>query len=68
MALSRAIRREEFLDVVADFELFEGVDARELERLGVIARCHDYPQGNVLYYRGDAPSDVALVITGKAAR
>ncbi len=65
MALSRAVKQEEFLDVVADFGLFEGVDGEALERLGAIARCHDYPQGNVLYYRGDAHADVALVISGK---
>lgn len=65
MALSRAVRPKELREVVAGFPLFEGIDADGLDHLARISRCHDYPAGNVLHYRGDAPSDVILVISGK---
>lgn len=36
-----------------------------LEDLGTIARCHDYPKNNILFYEGDSPGSAYLVVAGR---
>jgi CRP-like cAMP-binding protein len=50
---------------VREFPCLEGVGEDDLESLCRIARCHDYPRGNILHYQGDTDSAVYMVIRGK---
>lgn len=65
MAIAGRVERHE---LKADLGLFEGLagfSEDELEQLCALGRCHDYPDGNVIHYRGDAADAVHMVVRGK---
>jgi CRP/FNR family cyclic AMP-dependent transcriptional regulator len=60
--------RVDAAQVKEDLLLLEGfpkLDEESLDRLCAMGRCHDYPQGNVIHYRGDADNSVHMIVRGK---
>jgi CRP-like cAMP-binding protein len=61
-------RREPLEDVrgaVRDLAIFNTVSDESLLELASIARCHDYPKNNILFYQGDPGGSIYLVISGR---
>ena len=48
-----------------EFGSFQGLREEDLEKLCRIGRCHDYPSGNVIHYRGDTDNAVHMIVRGK---
>lgn len=65
MALTRGQILEEMRTDLREFPILQGVGEEGLDSLCQLARCHDYPKGNILHYAGDAASSVVMVIRGK---
>lgn len=51
--------------VIQDLSMFDGVDDDALRELAGLARCHEYPKNNILYYQGDPPGSICLVVSGR---
>lgn len=64
MALSRPVPAEAFEQQLRDLLLFDGVSNEGVKRLCELGRCHDYPRGNVLHYKGDQGAMLSLVLCG----
>lgn len=65
MALTGRTDADELIYEAREFPLLSGVDDAGFEAFRRMARCHDYPKGNILHYRDDPASAVWLVIRGK---
>jgi len=65
MAIAGRVERQELKSDLSLFEGLAGFGEEELEQLCGIGRCHDYPGGNVIHYRGDAADAVHMVVRGK---
>lgn len=50
---------------VRGLPIFEGVSDDALEELASMARCHDYPRNNILFYQGDPTGNCFLVVRGR---
>jgi CRP/FNR family cyclic AMP-dependent transcriptional regulator len=48
-----------------EFGALQKLDEEDLEKLCRIGRCHDYPSGNVIHYKGDADNAVHMIVRGK---
>ena len=65
MAMTGRVEGAELKTDLRGFEVLQNVDEESLEKLCRIGRCHDYPRGNVIHYRGDVDATVCLVVRGK---
>lgn len=59
------VEKQELMDDLSLFEDLTGFGEQELDQLCALGRCHDYPSGNVIHYRGDAADAVHIVVRGK---
>lgn len=64
MAITGRIEGQELKADLSLFEALEGIDESGLEQLCRLGRCHDYPRGNVIHYRGDVDDAVHMVVRG----
>jgi CRP-like cAMP-binding protein len=64
-----AINGKELVDeihaAVQNLSIFNGVGDEALQELTSMARCHDYPKNNILFYQGDPPDSAFLVVSGR---
>jgi CRP/FNR family cyclic AMP-dependent transcriptional regulator len=65
MAMTGRVEGAELKTDLQAFESLQNLDEESLEKLCRIGRCHDYPRGNVIHYRGDVDNTVCLVVRGK---
>jgi CRP/FNR family cyclic AMP-dependent transcriptional regulator len=65
MALTSKRKPEGLAEAFAELAFFEGVGEEALQDLASLALCHDYPNNNILCYRGDPASSVFLVLSGR---
>jgi CRP/FNR family transcriptional regulator, cyclic AMP receptor protein len=56
---------DELRTAVENLSIFNGVSDDALKELASIARCHDYPKNNILFYQGDPPDSAFLVVSGR---
>jgi CRP/FNR family cyclic AMP-dependent transcriptional regulator len=59
------VEEQELKEEISLFEALAGFDEEDLDELCRLGRCHDYPRGNVIHYRGDAADAVHMVVRGK---
>lgn len=59
------VAAETLLETLRESPLFAGASGKGLMELAAQARCHIYPKNNVLFYQGDPPGSVYLVIHGE---
>jgi CRP/FNR family cyclic AMP-dependent transcriptional regulator len=50
---------------IDELSMFNGVDEEALHELASMARSHDYPKNNILFYQGDPPGSIYLLINGR---
>lgn len=60
----RDIERE-LCDAATRVPFLRDVNDQGLKELAAIARCHDYPKNNILFYQGDPPDSAYLVVSGR---
>lgn len=65
MAIARRVELTEVRAEIEALEAFQHTDEEGLDSLCRMARCHDYPRGNILHYRGDTDDAIYVVIRGK---
>jgi CRP/FNR family cyclic AMP-dependent transcriptional regulator len=65
MAITSRVELAELRAELEELEAFQNVDKEGLDSLCRMTRCHDYPRGNIIHYRGDTDGDVHVVIRGK---
>lgn len=65
MAMTGRIDAAEIKEDLRLLDTLPELDEEGLERLCSMGRCHDYPGGNVIHYRGDADDSVHMVVRGK---
>ncbi len=64
MAINGKNALAEVRNAIREFSIFNGVDDDALNELVSMARCHDYPKNNILFYQGDPPGSIYLVVSG----
>jgi CRP-like cAMP-binding protein len=62
--MNRRTVHEDVQTAARDLSTFSGVSDDALDELASIARCHDYPKNNILFYQGDPPGYAYLVVDG----
>jgi len=65
MAINGKNALKDVHSAIQDLSMFEGADEDALRELATLARCHDYPKNNILFYQGDPPGSVYLVVSGR---
>jgi CRP/FNR family cyclic AMP-dependent transcriptional regulator len=65
MAIAHRVELAEVRAEIEALEAFQNTDEEGLDSLCRMARCHDYPRGNILHYRGDTDDAIYVVIRGK---
>jgi len=65
MAIARRVEPTEVRAEIEALEAFQNTAEEGLDSLCRMARCHDYPRGNILHYRGDTDDAIYVVIRGK---
>ncbi len=65
MAIARRVELTEVRAEIEALEAFQNTAEEGLDSLCRMARCHDYPRGNILHYRGDTDDAIYVVIRGK---
>lgn len=65
MAMTGRVEDAELKADLREFGVLQLLDEESLEKLCRIGRCHDYPSGNVIHYRGDADNAVHMIVRGK---
>lgn len=65
MAVTSKDLYDELREDVRAFPIFGEIGEEGLDALCRMARCHDYPKGNILHYRGDPANNVFMVIRGE---
>jgi CRP/FNR family cyclic AMP-dependent transcriptional regulator len=65
MAIASRVDAAELRSEIEALEAFGSMDEEGLDSLCRMARCHDYPRGNILHYKGDTDDAVYMVIRGK---
>lgn len=63
--MNRREARDDVRTAVDSLSVFNGVSDEALDELTSIARCHDYPKNNILFYQGDPPGSTYLVVNGR---
>jgi CRP/FNR family transcriptional regulator/CRP/FNR family cyclic AMP-dependent transcriptional regulator len=63
--MNRKDSQADLRSAVKNLSIFDGASDAALDELGSIARCHDYPKNNILFYQGDPPGSAFLVISGR---
>lgn len=56
---------QDVLTTARELPLFADASDEALDELASIARCHDYPKNNILFYQGDPPRSAYLVVSGR---
>jgi len=59
------VEKDELKADLREFDDLQTLDEEGLEKLCRIGRCHDYPRGNVIHYRGDTDNAVHMIVRGK---
>ena len=65
MAMTGRVAGAELKADLREFGPLQGLGEEGLEKLCLIGRCHDYPSGNVIHYKGDVDNAVHLIVRGK---
>lgn len=65
MAINGKNTLEDVRTAIHELSMFNGVDDDALHELASLARCHDYPKNNILFYQGDPPGSIYLVMSGR---
>lgn len=63
--MTRRVDEAEIKADLSQFEVLQNLEEQDLEQLCRMGRCHDYPKGNVIHYRGDVDDAVYLIVRGK---
>jgi CRP/FNR family cyclic AMP-dependent transcriptional regulator len=63
--MNRRNSQDDVRTAVKQLSIFRAVSDEALQELSSIARCHDYPKNNILFYQGDPPGSAYLVISGR---
>ncbi|GEM_PF-3067665 len=65
MAMTGRVLHEELIEELRGLESLASLKGEGLEQLCRLGRCHDYPKGNVIHYRGDVDNAVYMIVRGK---
>jgi CRP-like cAMP-binding protein len=65
MAINGKNTLEDVHTAIQDLSMFNGADEDALRELAAQARCHDYPKNNILFYQGDPPGSIYLLVSGR---
>lgn len=65
MAIASRVELAEVRAEIEALEAFQNMGEDGLDSLCRMARCHDYPRGNILHYKGDTDDAIYMVIRGK---
>ena len=65
MAINGKELADEIHTAVQNLSIFNGVGDEAVQELASMARCHDYPKNNILFYQGDPPDSAFLVVSGR---
>ncbi len=63
--MNRKELQEDLRAAACNLSIFQGASDEALQELASMARCHDYPKNNILFYQGDPASSAFLVVSGR---
>lgn len=63
--MNRRAQAEDLPNLVRGFPLLENLRDAAIEELTGLARCHEYPKNNILFYQGDPAGQIFLVLSGR---
>jgi CRP-like cAMP-binding protein len=65
MAINGKNTMDDVRTAIHELSMFNGVSDEALHELASMARCHDYPKNNILFYQGDPPGSIYLLVSGR---